>query len=72
MISEKEDPILLELRKITNRLDVLIAFNAMQTNRPDSDKIKLLKKFGLGYDEIQNTLSVSPSTISKVQKGKVK
>lgn len=64
------DPIVAAMGDLKNRIDVLIAFYARQSTQSEEQKIKMLNKMGMGYDEIEKILGVSSATISKVLKNK--
>ena len=64
------NPIVAAVEDLRNRIDVLIAFYATQSTQSDEQKIKLLNKMDMSYDEIEKILGVSSATISKVLKNK--
>lgn len=64
----KKGPIVAAIKQLENKINVLIAFQTMESNLSQEKKIKRLDKMGLGYTEIEKILGVSSKTISKALK----
>jgi uncharacterized protein YerC len=67
---EEENLVVAAIKNLENKINILIAFNAIQAKQSSEKNIQMFAKMGISYNEIEKILGVSSATIAKVLKKK--